>query len=60
MFFKKQKIIYIYIISVINNLAQKPEFYHLLGSNCTINISKYANCIGAVSEFDLKIIVKWI
>ena len=42
----------------INELAETPEFYHLLSSNCTINISKYVNRIGYVGRrFDWRIII---
>jgi Domain of unknown function (DUF4105) len=30
----------------INKLADRPEFYHLLKNNCTVNIIRYANSVG--------------
>jgi hypothetical protein len=39
----------------INELAQKPEFYHLLSNNCTINIVRYSNQIaGQRTRFDIR------
>ena len=30
----------------MNQLAEKPEFYHLLSNSCTINMVRYANAAG--------------
>jgi len=38
----------------INELADRPEFYHLLSNSCTINIVRYANAAGRVGRFDLR------
>src|SRR5215470_4518992 len=38
----------------INELADRPEFYHLLSNNCTINIVRYANLAGRVGRFDIR------
>jgi len=38
----------------INQLADHPEFYHLLSNSCTINIVRYANLIGRSGDFDLR------
>jgi hypothetical protein len=38
----------------INQLAEKPEFYHLLSNNCTINIVRYANAAGRQGRFDFR------
>ena len=38
----------------INELADRPEFYHLLSNSCTINIVRYANLIGRSGDFDLR------
>jgi Domain of unknown function (DUF4105) len=38
----------------INELADHPEFYHLLSNNCTINIVRYANLAGRVGRFDIR------
>ena len=37
----------------INELADRPEFYHLLTNSCTINIVRYANAAGRGSGFEL-------
>lgn len=38
----------------INELADRPEFYHLLGNSCTINIVRYANAAGRVGRLDIR------
>jgi hypothetical protein len=38
----------------INELADRPEFYHLLSNSCTINIVRYANASGRVGRFDVR------
>jgi Domain of unknown function (DUF4105) len=38
----------------INELADRPEFYHLLSNSCTINIVRYANATGRVGRFDIR------
>src|SRR4051794_4061785 len=38
----------------INELADRPEFYHLLSNSCTINIFRYANAAGRVGRFDVR------
>ena len=38
----------------INELADHPEFYHLLTNNCTINIIRYANRVGRVGGLDFR------
>ena len=38
----------------INELADRPEFYHLLTNSCTINIIRYANAAGRVGSFDFR------
>lgn len=38
----------------INELADRPEFYHLLSNSCTINIIRYANAAGRVGRFDVR------
>jgi hypothetical protein len=35
----------------INDLADRPEFYHLLTNSCTINIIRYANAAGRSGSF---------
>jgi hypothetical protein len=41
----------------INDLAERPEFYHLLSNSCTINIVRYANRIGRVGSLDYRLIL---
>jgi hypothetical protein len=38
----------------INELADQPEFYHLLSNSCTINIIRYANAAGRAGSFDIR------
>jgi hypothetical protein len=38
----------------INELADRPEFYHLLSNSCTINIIRYANAVGRKGRFDIR------
>ena len=38
----------------INELADRPEFYHLLSNNCTINIVRYARIAGKPKRIDLR------
>lgn len=38
----------------INELADKPEFYHLLSNSCTVNIVRYANAAGRDGGWDLR------
>ena len=38
----------------INELADRPEFYHLLSNSCTINIIRYANAAGRTGTFDIR------
>jgi Domain of unknown function (DUF4105) len=38
----------------INELADRPEFYHLLANNCAINIVRYSNAAGRVGRFDIR------
>jgi hypothetical protein len=38
----------------INELAGRPEFYHLLTNSCTINIVRYANAAGRVGRLDVR------
>jgi len=37
----------------INQLADHPEFYHLLSNSCTINIVRYANKVGRVGRIEM-------
>jgi hypothetical protein len=39
----------------INELADRPEWYHLLKSNCTLNIVRYANAAGREGRWDYRL-----
>ena len=41
-------------IQRINELADRPEFYHLLSNSCTINIIRYANASGRTGGWDVR------
>lgn len=41
----------------INRLADRPEWYHLLKNNCTLNIVRYANRAGRPGGFDPRYLV---
>jgi hypothetical protein len=38
----------------INELADHPEFYHLLTNSCTINIVRYANAVGRSGRLNFR------
>ena len=38
----------------INELADRPDFYHLLSNSCTINIIRYANAAGREGRFNIR------
>lgn len=38
----------------INELADTPEWYHLLKNSCTVNIVRYANKAGREGSFDIR------
>ena len=38
----------------INQLYDRPEFYHLLSNSCTINIVRYARLAGKPGGFDIR------
>ena len=38
----------------INQLADTPEWYHLLSNSCTINIIRYARQAGRTTQFDIR------
>jgi hypothetical protein len=38
----------------INELADRPEWYHLLSNSCTINIIRYLRAIGRKRGFDIR------
>lgn len=45
----------------INELADHPEFYHLLKNSCTINIVRYANRAGREGPLDIRQVINgWV
>lgn len=38
----------------INDLADRPEWYHLLSNSCTVNIFRHANSAGRARQLDLR------
>jgi hypothetical protein len=48
-----RRLLMIYLARV-NELADRPEFYHLLTNSCTINIVRYANAAGRKGRFDIR------
>jgi hypothetical protein len=48
-----RKLLLIYL-ERINELADRPEFYHLLTNSCTINIIRYANAAGRSGGFNVR------
>jgi len=48
-----RRLLFIYL-DRINELADRPEFYHLLTNSCTINIIRYANAAGRRGAFDYR------
>ncbi len=46
--------LFLVYVKRINELADRPEFYHLLTNSCTINIVRYANAAGRVARFDFR------
>src|SRR5262249_18329489 len=41
----------------INELASRPEFYHLLTNSCTVNIVRYLRMAGKMWRFDFRYIL---
>jgi Domain of unknown function (DUF4105) len=46
--------LFVIYLARINQLADQPEFYHLLSNSCTINIIRYANAAGRKGRFDIR------
>jgi hypothetical protein len=46
--------LFLVYLARINELADRPEFYHLLTNSCTINIIRYANAAGRQGRFDIR------
>ncbi|MCC6778639.1 MAG: DUF4105 domain-containing protein [Hyphomicrobiales bacterium] len=53
--------LFLIYLARINELADRPEFYHLLSNSCTINIVRYANAVGRVGRLDIRHVLNgWI
>ena len=50
---KARELLLVYL-ERINELADRPEFYHLLSNSCTINIIRYLNAAGRKGRFDIR------
>jgi hypothetical protein len=46
--------LFLIYLNRVNELAETPEFYHLLTNSCTINIVRYANAAGRVGRIDIR------
>jgi hypothetical protein len=46
--------LFLVYLNRINQLADRPEFYHLLSDNCTLNIIRYARKVGKPDYFDIR------
>jgi hypothetical protein len=44
-------------LAKVNELAEKPEFYHLLSNNCTVNIDRHAHPADRRSPFDPRLLL---
>jgi hypothetical protein len=51
---EKARQLFLVYVARINQLAEHPEFYHLLKNSCTVNIVRYANAIGRTGRFDYR------
>ena len=50
---KERELLMVYL-KRINELDDRPEFYHLLSNSCTINIIRYLNAAGRAGRFDIR------
>jgi len=46
--------LFLVYLARINELAERPEWYHLLSNSCTINIIRYANAAGRTGRLDIR------
>ena len=46
--------LFLVYLTRINELADRPEFYHLLANSCTVNIVRYASAASAPLPFDIR------
>lgn len=50
---EKARGLFLVYLDRINELAARPEFYHLLSNSCTINIVRYARLVGKITRLDI-------
>jgi len=50
----KERRLFLVYMERINELADRPEFYHLLSNSCTINIIRYLNAAGRHGPLDIR------
>ena len=48
-----RRALFLVYLERINELADRPEWYHLLKNSCTINIVRYANVAGREGGFHI-------
>ena len=51
---EKVRELFLVYLERINELADRPEWYHLLSNSCTINIIRYLNAAGRKGRFDIR------
>jgi hypothetical protein len=50
-----------YYLERINEIHDRPEWYHLLKNSCTVNIFRYANAAGREGRFDIRQLINgWV
>ena len=47
------RLLFMQYLDRINEIAEQPEWYHLLSNSCTINIVRYANRAGRTGGFHI-------
>jgi len=50
----RERRLFLVYMTRINELADRPEFYHLLSNSCTINIIRYLNAAGRDGPLDIR------
>ncbi len=53
----RARFLFLSYLTRVNELADRPEFYHLLSNNCTVNIDRHAHKDGGSSGFDLRLLL---
>ena len=55
------RLLFLEYLRRINELAENPEWYHLLKQNCSLNIVRYKNVVGREGSFDIRHLLNgWI